>query len=124
MADRASAALPLRRGRRRAVRPRPVVAERGEVRNGLGFAPMPPSLESLIALPAGDISFLDRPDGARLRCLTVGSGSPVVFAHGFLGSMNNFNLVIPDLVKRGHRVVLFDHRGHGRSTAGRDGLST
>lgn len=45
---------------------------------------------------------------------TRGSGEPVVFLHGFPTSSHLWNAVVP-LVPKGHRVVVADLLGYGRS---------
>ena len=71
-----------------------------------GAAPLP------IATTQG---FVDH-DGARIWYATYGSGSPVILLHGGLGNSGNWGYQVPALVNFGHRVVLIDSRGHGRST--------
>lgn len=58
-------------------------------------------------------------DGARIWYATYGSGFPVLLLHGGLGNAENWGYQVPALIETGHRVVLIDSRGHGRST--RDG---
>ena len=55
-------------------------------------------------------------DGARIWYATYGSGSPVILLHGGLGHSGNWGYQVPMLVSSGHRAVLIDSRGHGRST--------
>src|ERR1700736_6985948 len=55
-------------------------------------------------------------DGARIWYATYGSGSPVILLHGGLGHSGNWSYQVPMLVGAGHRAVLIDSRGHGRST--------
>ncbi len=55
-------------------------------------------------------------DGARLWYATYGAGSPVILLHGGLGHSGNWGYQVPALTSSGHRVVLIDSRGHGRST--------
>ncbi|RDK02852.1 alpha/beta fold hydrolase [Paraburkholderia lacunae] len=55
-------------------------------------------------------------DGARIWYATYGTGSPVILLHGGLGHSGNWGYQVPALVSSGHRVVLVDSRGHGRST--------
>ena len=62
-----------------------------------------------------DQGFVDY-DGARIWYATYGSGSPVILLHGGLGHSGNWGNQVPILVSSGHRVVLIDSRGHGRST--------
>ena len=54
--------------------------------------------------------------GARIWYATYGSGSPVILLHGGLGHSGNWGYQVPMLVSSGHRTVLVDSRGHGRST--------
>ncbi|WP_035056481.1 alpha/beta fold hydrolase [Andreprevotia chitinilytica] len=55
-------------------------------------------------------------DGARIWYATYGAGSPVLLLHGGLGHSGNWGYQVQALVDAGHRVVLIDSRGHGRST--------
>jgi len=63
-------------------------------------------------------------DGAQIYCEEVGNsqGHPLVLLHGGLGSMEDFNRIVPRLGK-GFRVIGIDSRGHGKSTLGPEGLS-
>src|SRR6202163_2407400 len=71
-----------------------------------GTAPLP---------AANDQGWIDH-DGGRIWYATCGSGSPVILLHGGLGHSGNWGYQVPPLVSAGHRVVLIDSRGHGRST--------
>lgn len=55
-------------------------------------------------------------DGARIWYASHGSGTPVILLHGGLGNSGNWGYQLPALVDAGHRVVVIDSRGHGRST--------
>jgi pimeloyl-ACP methyl ester carboxylesterase len=55
-------------------------------------------------------------DGARIWYATYGSGPPVILLHGGLGHSGNWGYQVLGLISSGHRVVLIDSRGHGRST--------
>lgn len=55
-------------------------------------------------------------EGARILHSAYGSGPPVVLLHGGLGHGGNWGHQVPFLTASGHRVVLVDSRGHGRST--------
>jgi len=69
-----------------------------------------------VPLPAAsDQGYVDH-DGARIWYATYGSGSPVILLHGGLGHSGNWGYQVPALVGSGHRAVLIDSRGHGRST--------
>ena len=51
-------------------------------------------------------------DGARVRYVDVGQGSPVVLVHGFASSLETWSGVIPELAKS-HRVIALDLKGFG-----------
>ena len=65
-----------------------------------------------------------RPDGARLHTVEAGDGPAVLLAHGYGVSAQEWSLVQPALVEQGLRVIAYDHRRHGLSTAGRDAASS
>jgi pimeloyl-ACP methyl ester carboxylesterase len=67
-------------------------------------------------LPAADAQGHVERDGARVWYAAFGAGSPVVLLHGGLGNAGNWGYQVPTLVRAGHRVVVIDARGHGRST--------
>ena len=71
-----------------------------------GAAPLP---------VASDCGYVDH-NGARIWYATYGSGSPVILLHGGLGHSGNWGYQLPMLVSSGHRAMLIDSRGHGRST--------
>ncbi len=49
-----------------------------------------------------------------------GHGRPILLIHGFAGSAFSWRYWVPDL-KRDHRVILVDLKGHGSAPAPRDG---
>jgi pimeloyl-ACP methyl ester carboxylesterase len=55
-------------------------------------------------------------DGASIWYASFGSGSPVILLHGGLGHSGNWGHQVPALIAAGHRVIVIDSRGHGRST--------
>src|SRR5262249_38251492 len=55
-------------------------------------------------------------DGAAIWYASFGAGSPVILLHGGLGHSGNWGHQVPALVAAGHRVIVVDSRGHGRST--------
>lgn len=61
--------------------------------------------------------------GARIWFGTIGSGTPVILLHGGLSSSRGWGAQVPALVAAGHRVILIDNRGHGRSSLGSPPLS-
>jgi pimeloyl-ACP methyl ester carboxylesterase len=56
--------------------------------------------------------------GARIWYASIGAGTPVVLLHGGLTSSRSWDAQVPALLAAGHRVILIDSRGHGRSTMG------
>ena len=56
--------------------------------------------------------------GVRIWYSSIGSGDPVILLHGGMASSRSWNAQVPALVAAGHRVILIDSRGHGRSTMG------
>jgi pimeloyl-ACP methyl ester carboxylesterase len=72
--------------------------------------------EGTPALPAATAEGHVPHDGARIWYATYGRGAPVVLLHGGLGHGGNWAHQVPALVAAGHRAVLIDSRGHGRST--------
>jgi pimeloyl-ACP methyl ester carboxylesterase len=91
---------------------------------GIERQPDPVPHERLRREPEGEEVFLSRPDGTVLRAVVAGEGPPVVLAHGYGVSLLEWNLVQAALVASGHRVVVFDQRGHGGSTFGSDGIGS
>ncbi|WP_267553886.1 alpha/beta fold hydrolase [Rhizobium rhizogenes] len=55
-------------------------------------------------------------DGISIWYASYGSGAPVVLLHGGLGNSGNWGYQVPALIDAGHRVIVIDSRGHGRST--------
>lgn len=79
----------------------------------------------LTAVLAGTPKMVTRADGTELHTVSLGtSGRPVLLAHGYGFTADEWNLVAPALVNRGLQVVGFDQRGHGRSTIGTDGIGS
>ncbi len=75
--------------------------------------------EGAPALPTpAQQGFVDH-DGARIWYASYGDGQPLILLHGGLGHGGNWGFQVPDLMAAGHRVIVIDSRGHGRST--RDG---
>lgn len=76
-------------------------------------------------LPAGESLFVETDDGAKLGVTLAGpaDGPAVVLAHCWMGGREVWAPVANRLVASGHRVVLYDQRGHGSSSVGSDGYS-
>lgn len=76
-----------------------------------------------LLLPPGDRLTVTTDDGARLAGTVAGEGPTVVLSHCWTGRREIWAPVAHRLLSRGHRVVLYDQRGHGSSTVGRDGYT-
>lgn len=74
-------------------------------------------------LPVGRASTVITDDGAELAVLDAGQGPMVVLAHCWTGGREVWAPVAHRLIAGGHRVVLYDQRGHGSSTVGADGFT-
>lgn len=61
-------------------------------------------------------------DGAELACREIGSGRPLIMLHGFVGDSGQMLEYgrVREVAERGHRVILPDMRGHGRSARPHD----
>lgn len=76
-------------------------------------------------LPGGESRTVTTDDGAQLAVTVAGpaNGPQVVLAHCWMGAREVWAPVAHRLVAKGHRVTLYDQRGHGGSTSGRDGFT-
>ena len=100
-----------------------VTATRRKARQ-ITASPDPYPYDLLSTEPRGETSYVERPDGTRLRVVIAGSGPTVVLAHGIYMDVVEWSVLWDMLLARGYRVVAFDQRGHGQSTIGADGIST
>jgi len=75
--------------------------------------------------PPGRSHTVRTDDGAELAVGVSGpdDGPTVVLAHCWMGGREVWAPVAHRLVGDGHRVVLYDQRGHGSSTVGTDGMT-
>ena len=60
--------------------------------------------------------FVDVP-GGRLRVLAEGEGPPILLVHSAIVDMRSWDAMVPPLVAAGYRVIRYDVRGYGSSTA-------
>jgi len=102
---------------------------RKEAEAGMGMSEAPTgvasTLAAMVARLPGARQNLPRPDGTQLHVVDSVSGDGVVLlVHGFRVSSSSWSLVHDMLVAQGFRVLAYDHRGHGLSTMGRDGIGS
>ncbi len=79
--------------------------------------------DTLATLELGEFTKIETSDGAILSVHTAGEGPTVVLAHCWTGEMDTWAPVAAALVDRGHQVIRYDQRGHGRSTTGAEPVS-
>ena len=79
-----------------------------------------------LAPVAGTETVIERPDGTRILSTVSGSGTKgdVVLAHGYAVDRHCWNIIASELAGRGHRVICFDQRGHGKTNIGSDGIGS
>ena len=77
---------------------------------------MPARTASDHGLPHGKTMIVHSADGTRLHTEVFGpaNGYPIVLAHGITCAVRVWHEQIKDL-SRDHRVIAYDHRGHGKS---------
>lgn len=63
--------------------------------------------------------FIDTPDGVSIRYQEFGSGRPLALAHGFGASLDMW-WPQTELLSQRYRLIVWDARGHGASSAPRD----
>ena len=74
---------------------------------------------------AGKEAFVNSSDGTKIFTITSGQGEKtVLLAHGYGFSNIEWNIIVPMLNDLGYRTVVFDQRGHGNSTIGKDGITS
>ncbi|WP_296949000.1 alpha/beta fold hydrolase [uncultured Massilia sp.] len=61
-------------------------------------------------------SYVKTRDGVDIFYKDWGSGTPIVFSHGWPLSSDDWDSQLMYFVQRGFRVIAHDRRGHGRST--------
>jgi non-heme chloroperoxidase len=86
--------------------------------------PDPFPRDQLAREPEGEQVLILRPDGTVIRAVVAGEGPTVVLANAYGTPLAEWNIVWDKLLDRGHRVISFDQRGHGRSTIGSAGIGS
>lgn len=78
-----------------------------------------------VVLPPSRVVDVRSKDGTRVHTEVFGpqNGYPIVLAHGITCAIRAWSYQIAELARE-HRVIAFDHRGHGRSDVPRRGHYT
>jgi pimeloyl-ACP methyl ester carboxylesterase len=85
-----------------------------------------PDAATRLAVPDGTDIRVPTADGGEIAGTLAGDdngGRTFVLVHGWTNDRRIWAPVARLLVERGHRVVLYDQRGHGASRAGDDGMT-
>lgn len=73
----------------------------------------------------GKEEFVHSSDGTKIFTITSGQGEKtVLLAHGYGFTNVEWNIIVPRLNDLGYQTIVFDQRGHGKSTIGKDGISS
>ncbi len=73
----------------------------------------------------GKEEFVNMPDDTRIHTITSGSGkTTILLAHGYGFSHIEWNIIVERLNQLNYRTIVFDQRGHGKSTIGQEGISS
>jgi pimeloyl-ACP methyl ester carboxylesterase len=83
---------------------------------GLG-ATMGADADGQFVFAADDVRAVVTPDGGMLHVEECGSGRPVILLHGHGANLRIFAVLAAQLRTAGLRVIAFDQRGFGRSSA-------
>jgi non-heme chloroperoxidase len=67
------------------------------------------------------MNFLKTSDGTEIFYKDWGTGTPLVFSHGWPLSSDDWDTQAMFFLNHGYRVIAHDRRGHGRSSQGADG---
>ena len=73
----------------------------------------------------GEIEFVEMPDGTRIHTISSGNGkTTILLAHGYGFNHIEWNIIVEGLNQLNYRTIVFDQRGHGKSSIGQDGISS
>lgn len=73
----------------------------------------------------GQIEQVEMPDGTSIHTVTSGKGeTTILLAHGYGFNHLEWNILVESLTQLNYQTIVFDQRGHGKSTIGREGISS
>lgn len=71
----------------------------------------------------GKEEFVIMPDETRIHTISSGSGkTTILLAHGYGFSHIEWNIIVEGLNELNYRTIVFDQRGHGKSSIGKQGI--
>lgn len=74
---------------------------------------------------AGQVEQVEMPDGTSIHTITSGKGkTTILLAHGYGFNHLEWNILVERLTDLAYQTIVFDQRGHGKSTIGREGISS
>lgn len=74
---------------------------------------------------AGQVEQVEMPDGTSIHTITSGKGkTTILLAHGYGFNHLEWNILVERLTELAYQTIVFDQRGHGKSTIGREGISS
>lgn len=73
----------------------------------------------------GKVEFVEMPDETRIHTISSGSGkTTILLAHGYGFTNIEWNILVERLNRLNYRTLVFDQRGHGKSSIGKAGISS
>ncbi len=73
----------------------------------------------------GNVEFVQMPDNTQIHTISSGNGkTTILLAHGYGFNHIEWNVIVEQLNKLNYRTIVFDQRGHGKSTIGQEGISS
>ncbi|MEL6537521.1 MAG: alpha/beta hydrolase [Bacteroidota bacterium] len=73
----------------------------------------------------GKEEFVKMPDGTSIHTIASGSGkTTILLAHAYGLSHIEWNIIVEGLNRLNYRTIVFDQRGHGKSSIGKEGISS
>jgi len=74
---------------------------------------------------AGQVEQVEMPDGTSIHTITSGKGkTTILLAYGYGFNHLEWNILVERLTELAYQTIVFDQRGHGKSTIGREGISS
>lgn len=73
----------------------------------------------------GITEFVKMPDETRIHTISSGNGdTTILLAHGYGYNHIEWNILVEELNRLNYRTIVFDQRGHGKSSIGKEGIGS